>query len=484
MKRFNRDKPCPICGGWDSQKRGEGKRCHGFRSKDRKYAHCARSEFAGSIRLNEKSGTYAHIMRGDCDCGQHHEPVTERDTMKIVNRYSYQDANGNLVLQVVRGEPKAFWLRQPDGAGWKWNSNGVAPVLYHLPQLIAANPKRSIYLPEGEKDADNLAKLGVLTTTNPGGAGKWKPEFSDILRGRKVVIIPDNDEPGQAHAKQVAQSLIGIAKRVKILSLPNLPPHGDVSDWIRNGGTARELKRLASITPEVSDVEVADRGIHFRSGDQMSAAAEDVVKWIVPGIIAAGATTDLIGRVKFAGKTTLLAHISSAVIRGEEFMGLKTTKTPVVYLSEQPRVSFHEAMKRAKLAGEPDFVYLLWAESMSVPWPKLITAALSECKKRGAELLIIDTIAPFAGLSGATENDSGHALSAMKPLQAVTASNIGVVIVQHERKGGGDVGEAGRGSTAFAGAVDILVSLRGQKGKNSRTCASFIRSRASVKHPR
>jgi HTH domain len=112
---------------------------------------------------------------------------------------------------------------------------------------------------------------------------------------------------------------------------------------------------------------------------------------------------------------------------------------------------------------------VLWGDVARQPWDKLLEAALAECKRRGARLLIIDTLAPFAGLSGATENDAGHALDTMKPLQTVAAAGIGVVIVQHERKSGGDVGESGRGSTAFAGAADIILTLSRRTGRGQET---------------
>ena len=65
------------------------------------------------------------------------------------------------------------------------------------------------------------------------------------LRGRTVVILPDNDSPGQNHADQVARALRGIADRVGVLRLPDLADKGDVSDWLAGGGTADDLRRLA-----------------------------------------------------------------------------------------------------------------------------------------------------------------------------------------------------------------------------------------------
>jgi len=94
-----------------------------------------------------------------------------------------------------------------------------------------------------------MAKVGLTATTNPFGAGKWHAEYSNYLKNADVVIIPDNDEVGRRHAEQVARSLIGKAKRIRLLELPNLPTKGDVSDWLEAGGTKEELLSLAEQAP-------------------------------------------------------------------------------------------------------------------------------------------------------------------------------------------------------------------------------------------
>jgi hypothetical protein len=82
---------------------------------------------------------------------------------------------------------------------------------------------------------------------------------------------------------------------------------------------------------------------------------------------------------------------------------------------------------------------------------------------------VVDTIGQFAGLTGSSENDAGAALAAVQPLQVAAAHGIAVVIVQHERKSGGDPADAARGSSAIGGAVDIIVSVRRPEGKSKPT---------------
>ncbi|WP_145247878.1 DUF3987 domain-containing protein [Aeoliella mucimassa] len=180
-----------------------------------------------------------------------HNPSKVKNNAKprIVAKYSYRDEAGKLLFQALRYEPKDFRQRRPAGRGrWEWSVKGVRVVPYNLPDLIAKSSK-AVMVVEGEKDVDNLARLGVLATCNSGGAGKWTGEHAKFLAGRKVVVLPDNDEHGQNHAQQVAQSLQSIAQSVRVVNLPGLQPKGDVSDWIAAGGTREELKRLAEATP-------------------------------------------------------------------------------------------------------------------------------------------------------------------------------------------------------------------------------------------
>lgn len=159
---------------------------------------------------------------------------------QIVATYDYTDETGKLLFQVVRYQPKGFSQRQPDGkGGWLANLKGVEPVLYNLPAIKTAEV---VYVVEGEKDANRLIYEGVCATTGPMGAGHWRTSYAEALWGKVVVVMPDNDEPGQKHANQVAASLKGIVREVWICRLPGLSEHGDVSDWLDQGHTVAELR--------------------------------------------------------------------------------------------------------------------------------------------------------------------------------------------------------------------------------------------------
>jgi len=165
---------------------------------------------------------------------------------KTIAVYRYEDEDGNLQYEVHRNEQKGFSQCRPDGKGGTiWNMNGVVRVPYRLPELVASDPRQTVFICEGEKDCDRLQSLGILATCNSGGAGKWQNKFSRHFTGRLVVVITDNDDPGRDHAQKVAQSLHDVAESVRILELPNLPEKGDVSDWLDADGTKDGLLDLA-----------------------------------------------------------------------------------------------------------------------------------------------------------------------------------------------------------------------------------------------
>ncbi len=176
---------------------------------------------------------------------------------RIVSTYDYIDPDtGEVKLQVVRFEPKDFRQRRPDGkGGWSWSVPASERVLFNL--LAVKSSDKLVCIVEGEKDVEALSKIGVVATCNPGGAGKWQDNYTATLAGRDVLILPDNDEPGENHAYVVAKSLHGHAKSIRVLRLPDLPSKGDVADWIAHGGTKRDLAGLYVTCPDWVPVPVS-----------------------------------------------------------------------------------------------------------------------------------------------------------------------------------------------------------------------------------
>lgn len=171
-------------------------------------------------------------------------------TPSIVAIYEYKDESNQLLYEVIRLKPKGFRQRRKDPkkpSKYLWNLGRVRRVLYRLPEICQAIiEQKVIFVVEGEKDADSLFSLGFVATTCPNGAMKWKREYSESLRNANVVIIPDNDLMGERHAKHVFDYLIGIAQKVRIVKLPDLPLKEDVTYWLENGGSKEKLLELVS----------------------------------------------------------------------------------------------------------------------------------------------------------------------------------------------------------------------------------------------
>lgn len=231
----------------------------------------------------------------------------------------------------------------------------------------------------------------------------------------------------------------------------------------RPGETIPET--LSAATPSLS---AAQTDLPFRTAREISEMSAERVPWVVEGYVAEAAITLIDGKPKASGKTTLVTHLCRKVLDGEPFMGLRTSATSVVYLSEQSTATFRESLARAGLQDRDDFAVLLWSDTVGANWNRVVREATEEAVRRGAKLLVVDTLPQFAGLQGDAENSAGAALAAIKPLQeAAAVHGLAIIVVRHERKSGGQVGDSGRGSSAFAGAVDVVVSLRRVEG-NSR----------------
>ena len=383
--------------------------------------------------------------------------------------YDYIDG-GELLYQTVRKkDPKRFYQRRPDGkGGWVNNLRGVRHVLYQRPALLASDPAEPVFIPEGEKDVDNLRAARLVATTSAMGAGKWLANYNQDLSDRDAVILADNDRPGRDHAEKVATQLVPVARSVKILALPGLPDGGDVSDWLAAGGTAERLRHLAEVAAPFHSAATtepaAESILPWSTARQIATETPETTEYIAYPVAAAGSLSELDSAPK-RGKTTLMLAMAACVVRGESFLGYPTIKGPVVYLTEQASASFRAALDRAGLLEADDFHVLSWPKVSRFTWPDVMTAAVTKALEVGARVVIVDTLGQWAGIKGDAENDAGSALAAVQPLQEAAANfNLAVVALRHERKAGGDVGESARGSSAFAGSVDSIFRLRRPEG--------------------
>jgi DNA primase len=260
--KVERTGPCPLCGGNDRFSINTKKNVFNCRGCDvggsviDLVMHLDHVDFATAV--TSLAGPISKANGKD----------TSSQKKVVVASYEYHDANGALVLVKDRvqyqnsdgtfilkdGKPdKSFRQRRPDpdhAGNWIFNASGVPIVPYRLPQLVEAiAADHPVLIVEGEGKADLLWSWNIAATCNPDGAKKWKSEHSEFLRGADVVLVPDNDDPGWKHVHEVGASLVGVAKRIRVLRLPNLRDKGDVIDWAAAGGTREQLDALLNDAP-------------------------------------------------------------------------------------------------------------------------------------------------------------------------------------------------------------------------------------------
>jgi hypothetical protein len=193
----------------------------------------------------------------------------ERRGRAVVDIYDYRKEDGTPYLRVERTEDKQFPQSHWEGNQWKVGKPKGAKIPYLLPELVAAHPALPIFICEGEKDANSVTELGLVATCASEGAGKWTSDLNKWFEGWQCVfILEDNDAAGRSHARLVARNLSAVVNEVRIISLPGLEEHGDVSDWIKAGGTKDKLVELYSTAP----LFVPRPVIHVTPGNLSSAA--------------------------------------------------------------------------------------------------------------------------------------------------------------------------------------------------------------------
>jgi hypothetical protein len=410
---------------------------------------------------------------------------------RLVETYDYTNEEGDLLNQVVRMEPKSFRQRRPDGqGGYIWNMKNVEPVLYRLPEVLQAD---QVCVAEGEKDADNLSSLGMVATTNVGGAEKWRAEYSESLKDKDIVILPDNDEPGRKHGQKVARMLHGSAKSVKVIQLPGLPEKGDVSDWIEAGGTKDALQKLIDQADGWEPgAETADHDEHRTGLDACVVGFTELLKMDIPERIKIfpwlpeGGIVMVYGG-RGIGKTFFTLSLAGSVSTGVHFLkwGQPSKRVGVLIVDGEMALSDLRSRLTALLIKQP--VKPVMIISSEVAFAKTdrdinlvdsaqrndILSILDENKE--IRLVIIDNISClFSGIRESSKDDWEQ----ITPwLLAMRRRGVAVVLVHHAGKGGDQRGTSGRED--LLDTVIRLERVHGAFNDGARFIVRFTKSRGA-----
>ncbi len=401
---------------------------------------------------------------------------------EIAAVYEYRHPDGRPNFEVCRLEPKSFRQRHTDETGKVvWTAKGRPPTIYRA-EVLASTPG-TVYVVEGEKDVHALEMIGLPATCNAGGAGKWKREHSEGLRGRDVVIIPDNDAPGLAHGKAVAASLQGIAASVKLL--PPLPVGKDVSDFIgerRGAGTKAKtihdeiMAMAADVAPLTAKATATEEkpqkaSYTFMSGETITATELPECRWFVDGILPEGFAL-LVGRSK-AGKSYLALQLMHGIATGEPVLGgVETTQAGVAYISleDSIRQVKHRYEHKLKTPIPPDM--LLAFDLPSADRTAAINAIDDLLAERpDIKLVCIDTVGmirpPARRGTGGTLYDEDVAFYSR--FRDIAHKHHALILGLHHTnklRQVGDVFDTISGSMGTQGAADTIMVLEEPPGQD------------------
>jgi hypothetical protein len=394
---------------------------------------------------------------------------------RVKATYSYYDAEGTLVFEVVRLDPKGFRQRRygPNGS-IVWNIQGIDDrPLYQLPQVLKAKAEgRAIWVTEGEKDAENLAWVVSpdATTTNPTGAGKWRPEHTEALRGAAVVhIVADTDRAGIDHARKVAAALADVVGDLTVWL-----PHDGFADISQHLGAGRGLDELRRVwvkgepleridVPAVVDIGADEQQRADLLGmliDWSTFWARDhsAEEWVAWPLIPAGRQTALYAPPK-TGKSLLALAVAAAVATGRSVLGAPAMPPrSVLYLDyEMTDADLYERLESLGYGDDVDMGLFHYALLPSLP--NLNTEAgrdalASLAELVDAEVVIIDTLG--RAVVGEENDADTYRDFARLTGYALKAAGRAVLRTDHAGK---EKDRGQRGSSAKNDDVDLVYRL-------------------------
>lgn len=363
------------------------------------------------------------------DSGSYERDGSPRST-DIVATYVYTDAAGSPLFEVVRFKPKDF--RQRLVGSDEWGLKGLAnKPLFHLPQLLKADPGDPVFVVEGEKDVLALERAGAVATTSVGGAGKWDRNYSHHLRGRRVLVVADKDEPGMKHAIQVRDSLEDVAD----VTVVQAKVGKDASDHLAAGGT-------------LTDFIVVPVGLGGLTLTRFDTIEEENISW-VPGwekFIPFAGLTSLVG-MPGVNKSTLSARIVADVTRAGRQAMICAGEDAIAQVV-RPRL--------AAAGADLSRVMLVGGDGKHVVFPRDAEALMKNAIKEDVGVVLIDPIdahLDFAVASNAYNNPVIR--TALAPLAELAgAANAAVILVGHPNKNrGSDPMMRAGGSIGIPGAA-------------------------------
>lgn len=383
------------------------------------------------------------------DPGQHrHLEATYPYTSggdELIRKRRYRLADGTKTFRIQHRDT-------PTGA-WRNGQGGLTAD----PYLVGGHGffrDRMILIVEGEKDADRLTDLGLVATTNIGGAGKWPQGWGQQwFAGRNVAILADNDPPGHAHAQTVAADLATHAATVRLVNLPDLPPKGDVSDWLDAGHTPDELKQLVAATPTWTPTPPPESRYKPFTVPELLALPDP--EWLIDGLLPHG-TVGMICGLPGSGKSYLALELACTIADTTRHKwGPHTALTgPVIYITGEGQWGLAQRIE-AWQHGHPNnnlehirFIVAMPAADQPDQIAELLEQIDTVTPDKPPMLVIFDTLARLAlGLEENSAGDMGKIIGVCEAIRDRYACSV--ALVHHTRKDG----KGYRGSSALQAGI-------------------------------
>jgi AAA domain-containing protein len=390
--------------------------------------------------------------------------------------YPYVNECGELLFEVVRYPNKEFSQRRPDGhGGHVWNLDAVRRVPFHLPELVAAvTAGQTIYVVEGEEDVLAIECAGGVATCNPGGAGKWRDEFSEFLLGANLVVVQDRDPAGRRHAASVVASLRPFCKEVRLVEALY---GNDARDHLDAGRTREDFVPVAE--SPASGLDPLDESAAGRAADElepqpfdpdMLVPVGDIIPPELEGLlyidegvlISRGTATQVVGP-EAVGKTTLLQHVALSLAAERPLLGFSVVGARVLYVgADRPRSqsdSISKLRDQYPDVGERLFTYL------QVPGDLLgdPSTLLSMARAVNAEVVIIDSLYAIAP-TDQSMNDDMWARSLARATATLTTAGHTLIVAAHPPRNTTDRPKVSNalGSRFQSTGMDAVINLSGK----------------------
>lgn len=404
---------------------------------------------------------------------------------KVVARYNYTDAQGRFLYQKVRYEGKDFmWFHKENEHFVK--GRGGDPVLYNLPATVGT---KCLYIVEGEKDVETLksASIPAVSGANGAGTGKWLPQYTEALRGKRVAVIQDNDDIGKAFAAETANALHSVAESVKVLDLsriwPELPNHGDTTDIVEHFGKdgINKIQQLAKDTPEWVPMEVKPvsekktvEPLKTISAQELQQKEIPPARFVVVDMLPQGLSM-LASPPKY-GKSWFVLDLCLSVASGDVFLNHRTNKSGCLYLAlEDSERRLKDRMSKLLMSRiAPDgFNYATSAKDISNGLLEQLEEYLGD--HQDTALIVIDTLQKVRAAGSRDNAYSADYRDAGALKDFADKHGICILLVHHLRKmaDDGDVFNRISGTNGLFGAVDTAMVLSKAKRSDTQTTLSI-----------